>query len=130
MLRFDEVLELNKTSTDTAHEGMVVLDATGPLDQSEEQMVELCAWVFQRGQHDAAATEMTINEHHETAGGGHLHVVKGEDGQDRWQMPLRQVGDEALHAGEAFGVAVALMRMKKEGNQQRVLWWGHPVKLI
>ncbi len=130
MLRFDEVLELNKDSAEAAHEGKVVLDATGPIDQSEEEMIELCAWVFQRGTHDAAATEMTINENHETAGGGHLHIVPGEDGKDRWQMPLRQVGDAELHAGEAFGVAVALMKMKKEDNQQRVLWWGHPVRLI
>ena len=44
-------------------------------------------------------------------------------------MPLRLVGTEPLTPGDAFGVAVAMMKMKNEGNVQRVMWWGHPLKL-
>ena len=29
----------------------------------------------------------------------------------------------------AFGVAVAMLEMKKEKDAQRVIWWGHPLTL-
>jgi hypothetical protein len=122
MLKFDDVLQLR-------NEGEVVVEATGPLDPSEEEMVELCAWVFQRGADDAAATEMTTGHDHATAGGTHLELFKDPDGQDHWKLPLRQVGQEPLVAGDAFGVAVAMMRDRTQSDQQRVVWWGHPVKL-
>ena len=127
MLRFDDVLTLKNPGTE---HGTVVLDATGPLDRSEEEMIELCAWVFQRGENDAAATEMTTGHDHETAGGDHLQVFTDEHGQDRWKLSLRQVGDEPLQAGDAFGVAVAMMRLRNDADQQRVVWWGHPLKLV
>ena len=123
MVKFDDVLQLKK-------EGVVVVDATGPLDPSQEEMVELCAWVFQRGKEDAAATEMTTGDHHETTAGHHLEVFKDPDGQDHWKLRLRQVGNEPLVPGDAFGVAVAMMKMKNQSDQQRVVWWGHPVKLV
>ena len=127
MLRFDDVLELKNVPVE---EGEAVIDAMGPLDPSEEVMIELCAWVFQRGEHDAAATEMTTGgAHHETAHGGHIEFFEGADGQNRWKLPLRQVGDKPLEPGDAFGVAVAMMRMPNEGDQQRVVWWGHPLTL-
>ena len=127
MLRFDDVLELKKAPVE---EGKPVIDAVGPLDGSEEHMIELCAWIFQRGEHDAAATEMTTGkDHHETAHGNHVEFFEGADGQSRWRLPLRQVGDEPLEAGDAFGVAVAMLRMTNEGDQQRVVWWGHPLTL-
>ena len=127
MLKFDDKMTLNEGPF---AQGEAVLVATGPIDQSEEEMVELCAWVFQRGEHDAAATEMTTGEDHHTAGGGHVHIVPGTDGHDHWTMTLRQVGNEELQPGEAFGVAVAMMRMRNQGNHQRVVWWGHPLKLV
>lgn len=127
MLRFDDVLTLNPGPV---AKGEAVLDATGPFDLAEEEMVELCAWVFQRGEHDAAATEMTTGEDHHTAGGDHVHFEKGPDGRDRWRMSLRQVGEKPLKAGDAFGVAVAMLRAKKEDDCQRVIWWGHPLKLV
>jgi len=81
MLRFDDVLELKNVPVE---EGEAVIDAMGPLNPSEEVMIELCAWVFQRGEHDAAATEMTTGgEHHETAHGGHIEFFEGADGQNR-----------------------------------------------
>jgi hypothetical protein len=127
MLRFDDVLELKKAPVE---EDMPVIDAMGPLDGSEEHMIELCAWIFQRGEHDAAATEMTTGKaHHETAHGGHVEFFDGDDGQPRWRLPLRQVGEEQLKPGDAFGVAVAMLRMTNEGDQQRVVWWGHPLTL-
>jgi hypothetical protein len=127
MLRFDDVLELKKVPVE---EGAPVIDAMGPLDRSEEVMIELCAWIFQRGEHDAAATEMTTGgDHHETVHGDHIEFLPGADGRERWKMPLRQVGDEPLEPGDAFGVAVAMMRMPNEGDQQRVVWWGHPLTL-
>jgi hypothetical protein len=127
MLRFDDVLELRELPVE---DGAVVIDAMGPLDRSEEVMIELCAWIFQRGEHDAAATEMTIGgDHHETVHGDHIEFFQGADGRDRWKLPLRQVGDEPLEAGDAFGVAVAMLRMTNEGDQQRVVWWGHPLTL-
>jgi hypothetical protein len=127
MLRFDDVLELKNVPVE---EGEAVIDAMGPLDPSEEVMIELCAWVFQRGEHDAAATEMTTGgAHHETAHGGHIEFFEGADGQNRWKLPLRQVGDEPLEPGAAFGVAVAMLRMTNEDDQQRVVWWGHPLML-
>ena len=124
MLRFDDVLELKKAPVE---EGKPVIDAVGPLDGSEEHMIELCAWIFQRGEHDAAATEMTTGgDGHETAHGDHMHFFLGPDGQQRWKLPLRQVGDKPLKAGDAFGVAVAMLN---EDDQQRVVWWGHPLTL-
>jgi hypothetical protein len=124
MLRFDDVLELKQAPV---KEGETVIDAMGPLDGSEEHMIELCAWIFQRGEHDAAATEMTTGgDGHETAHGDHMHFFLGPDGQQRWKLPLRQVGDKPLEAGDAFGVAVAMLN---EDDQQRVVWWGHPLTL-
>jgi hypothetical protein len=127
MLKFDEELTLNQGPF--AH-GEAVLDATGPIDQSEEEMVELCAWVFHRGDHDAAATEMTTGSDHHTAGGGHVDIVPGSDGRSHWKMALRQVGNAPLEPGEAFGVAVAMMRVRNQGNHQRVVWWGHPLRIV
>jgi hypothetical protein len=122
MVRFDDVLQLKE-------ESVVVVDATGPLDPAEEEIVEICAWVFQRGQQDAAATEMTTGDHHGTAGGTHLESFKDPDGQEHWKLPLRQVGDEPLVAGDAFGVAVAMLKVKNQSDEPRVVWWGHPLKL-
>jgi hypothetical protein len=113
MLRFNDVLDVDQG-------GGVV--AKGPRDATTERIVDLCAWVFQRGDHDAAATEMTHHGEHLVQGGGHLEV---ED--DRWTLQLAQIGDQAaLGPGDAFAVAVALL---EEGGKQRVVWWGHPVKL-
>lgn len=118
MLKFDPELNLN-------NDGGVV--ASGPVDPKEE-IVELCAWVFQRRDSDAAATEMTHNAQHLLKG---EHLGKGmgelEVGTDHWSMELAQVGEgEPLDEGEAFAVAVA---MTSENGKQRVVWWGHPVKL-
>lgn len=127
MLRFDDVLELKKAPVE---EGKPVIDATGPLEGSEEHMIELCAWIFQRGEHDAAATEMTTGKgHHETAHGNHVEFFEGDDGEPRWRLPLRQVGEKPLEAGDAFGVAVAMLKTTNEKDQQRVVWWGHPLTL-
>ena len=111
MLRFDDVLEVQP-------DGLVI--ASGPRDATDE-IVELCAWVFQRGDDDAASTEMTHGPHHLLRGDGELQVVG-----DHWTLPLKKVGDEALAAADAFAVAVALL---KESGRQRVVWWGHPIKL-
>jgi hypothetical protein len=128
MLRFDDVLTLNSGPVTN---GEAALDATGPLDLSDEEMIELCAWVFQRGEDDdAAATEMTTGADHHTAGGTHLDVFTDSAGRARWKLALRQVGDKPLEAGDAFGVAVAMMKAKNEGDKQRVIWWGHPIKLV
>ena len=70
MVKFDEEL--------TVVGGMVT--ATGPYDPSKEEIIELCAWVFQPDKDDKsvrAATEMT--QHH-----GNAHRL------------LRQEGDEEL----------------------------------
>ena len=111
MLRFHDVLDVHP-------DGKV--DATGPRDSATEEIIDLCAWVFQRGDHDAAATEMTHDGHH-LLGDGELEVLG-----DKWKLPLGIVGNEPCVAGDAFAVAVALL---KEGGKQRVVWWGHPVKL-
>ena len=113
MLRFHDVLDVDA-------DGAVM--ATGPRDSTTEEIVELCAWVFQRGDHDAAATEMTHDGHHLLLGEGELEVMS-----DKWRLPLGKIGgDAALVSGDAFAVAVAML---KEGGKQRVVWWGHPVKL-
>jgi len=119
MLKFDEKLKLN---------GRGGVFASGPVDPSKEKIVELCAWVFQRRDNDAAATEMTHDAHHLLKG---EHLGKGmgelEVGTDHWSMELAQVGEgEPLDEGEAFAVAVA---MTSENGKQRVVWWGHPVEL-
>jgi hypothetical protein len=113
MLRFHDVLEVDP-------DGLVI--ATGPLEPATDEIVDLCAWVFQRGDHDAASTEMT-HDH-----GAHLLIGEGElaVAGDKWTLPLGKIGDEALEPGDAFAVAVALL---KENGKQRVVWWGHPVKL-
>lgn len=120
MLRFDDVLTLKDDGG---------VEAMGPLDPSKEDIVELCAWVFQRRRlKDAAATEMATTEsHHVTTTGGHVEVFKDEGGRDKWRLPLVQVGDEQLAEGDAFGVAVAVTRQGSE--EQTVVWWGHPLVL-
>ena len=138
MLRFKDKLELEKLAANPPKPGDVVLVAKGPFE-GQDQLIELCVWVFQRGDEDAAATEMTTGHHdddhpHEpgqlpTVGGEHVKVVDDGGGEFHWEMPLRQVGDEALAAGDAFGVAVAMLRPKTDQHQQRVVWWGHPITL-
>jgi hypothetical protein len=109
MVRFDDVLRLKG-------DGGVV--AQGPLDPQDEELLELCAWVFQRSDDDAAATEMTTT-------GGHLEFPSGPP--PKWKMVLGKVGNADLQPGDAFAVAVALMKIR--GNQ-RVVWWGHPITLV
>jgi hypothetical protein len=103
-VRFDDLLHLSTA-------GVV---AEGPVDPGET-VVEMCAWVFQRGENDAAATEMTTT-------GGKLVLSPG-----RWKLPLAKVGQFDVVPGQAFAVAVALM--KDADGKQRVVWWGHPVDL-
>ena len=120
MVKFDEVLKVK--------DGGVVV-ASGPVDSSKEEIVELCAWVFQRdGSTDSAVTEMT---HHDDD--GHAHLLKG-DGElkvegNKWMMDLAKVGEKPMRPGQdAFAVAVAMIEDKQTGDQQ-VVWWGHPVSL-
>ncbi len=112
MVRFDEDLSLT---------GGGGVDAQGPLDENEE-MVELCAWVFQdQGGDQAAATEMTTT-------GGKLEILPAQSQQSRkWKLPLAKVGNFDLRSGPAFAVAVALMTDPQD--KQKVVWWGHPVRL-
>jgi asparagine synthetase B (glutamine-hydrolysing) len=121
MVKFDDVWEIPE-------EGEVAVVATGPVDSSKEEIVDLCAWVFQRGDddaeradNDAAATEMTHNGHHLVHGEGELQVEK-----NKWTLELASVGEGDLSAGDAFAVAVAMIN---EDGKQRVVWWGHPVRL-
>jgi|SRR5215217_78484 len=112
MLKFDDVLKLK---------GDGDVEASGPVDSGKEVIVDLCAWVFQRDDKDAAATEMTVEGHH-MRGEGELKITG-----NHWSMELMKVGDgESLKAGNAFGVAVAMI---KENGKERVLWWGHPLTL-
>lgn len=120
MVKFDPELKVE--------EGGVVV-ASGPVNSEKEEIVELCAWVFQRGATDAAVTEMTHQDehgnHHSLTGNGELKV----DG-DTWEMALARVGQEPIKAGEgAFAVAVAMIK-DKQSNKQEVIWWGHPVELV
>lgn len=130
MVRFDEVLDLLDGGE---------VDARGPLDSSKEKMVELCAWVFSRGDNDAAATEMTttgrslefVTEKGEIISPQPQAVISVQNRPDiaKWRLVLGKVpGDGAdLQGGDAFAVAVALMQIKDD--KQRVVWWGHPVEL-
>jgi hypothetical protein len=119
MVKFDPELKVEE-------DGVVV--ASGPVNSEQEEIVELCAWVFQRGATDAAVTEMTHQDEH-----GNHHALKGDgelkvDG-NTWKMGLARVGKEPMAAGQkAFAVAVAMIKDKKSGNQE-VIWWGHPVEL-
>ena len=123
MLRFHDLQELGNAGDDA------VMVARGPFDAVEEQIIEICVWVFQRGDNDAAATEMTTGDAHHPGHDDHVKFDKDDKGRDRWNMPLRQVGTVPLTAGDAFGVAVAMLKMKSEDDAQRVVWWGHPLKL-
>ena len=124
MVKFHEKLPVDA-------EGVVT--AGGPVDSSKEKIVDICAWVFQRGDDDAspgdsdaAATEMTHHGQHLVAGTGEF---KQDEENDVWSLPLAQVGRDPLKAGDdAFAVAVAMIEDKKSGKQ-RVIWWGHPVTL-
>jgi hypothetical protein len=120
MVRFDDVLTVKP-------DGHVV--ASGPVESSREKIIELCAWVFQRGDRtDAAVTEMT---HEDENGESHLFHGEGELTVmgDHWSMELGRVGTEPMASGQdAFAVAVAMIEDKDNGRQE-VVWWGHPVKL-
>jgi hypothetical protein len=119
MVKFDDTLTVKKN-------GVVV--ASGPVDSSNEKIVELCAWVYQRGVTDAAVTEMTHQDEH-----GHHHLLKS-DGElqvkdNKWRLPLAKVGNEPIAPEQdAFAVAVAMIEDLQSGKQE-VIWWGHPVKL-
>src|SRR5687767_5502025 len=108
MLRFHDVLHVRPDGT---------VEASGPREPTDE-IVDLCAWVFQRGDHDAAATEMTHaadEGHHLLVGDGELELL-----EDKWRLPLGPVGRDAiLEPGDAFAVAVAMF---KENGKQRVVW--------
>jgi hypothetical protein len=112
MVKFDDVLTVG---------GDGVVAAKGPFDPATEEIIELCAWVYQRDAsgNEVAATEMT--GHH--GGEGEL-TVSG----DRWNLPLATVGQGDVGPGEAFAVAVAAIK-ETETSKQRVIWWGHPVML-
>ena len=120
MVKFDPELKVEE-------DGVVV--ASGPVNSEKEKIIELCAWVFQRGATDAAVTEMT----HQDEDGNH-HALKG-DGElkvegNKWEMDLAKVGQKTMAAGqEAFAVAVAMIEDLNSGDQQ-VIWWGHPVELV
>ena len=125
MLKFDDVLTV-KT------DGRV--EAMGPVDLEKEEVVELCAWVFQRrDKKDAAVTEMATPEGHPHTHGSGTDLKVGPDkhGKGKWKLPLGKVGQgpEKLEAGEAFGVAVAMTK-KKGSDEQVVVWWGHPLELV
>lgn len=120
MVKFDPELTVKKN-------GVVV--ASGPVNEKKEKIIELCAWVFQRGATDAAVTEMTHQDEH-----GNHHSFKG-DGElkveeNKWRMDLARVGQKSMAAGQdAFAVAVAMIEDLDSGDQQ-VIWWGHPVELV
>ena len=100
MVKFDPELKVKKG-------GVVV--ASGPVNSEKEKIIELCAWVFQRGATDAAVTEMTHQDEH-----GDHHSFKG-DGDlkvegNTWRMNLAKVGQKPMAARqEAFAVAVAMI---------------------
>lgn len=107
-VRFDEKLKLRADGG---------VDAKGPLDPNEE-MLELCAWVFQeKNPGDAAATEMTTTSPEAVFSGL----------PPKWSLRLDKLdGSARLRPGPAFAVAVALM---KKGRNKDVVWWGHPITL-
>ena len=126
MVKFDDEL---------AVDGNGIVIATGPFDPEAEEVVELCAWVYQRdgNGNELAATEMTEHhgDHHALLrdSAGEFTVHTGDDPHDgHWRLPLGRVGQGDLQPGEAFAVAVAMIKEKAQGNQ-RVIWWGHPVRL-
>jgi len=126
MVKFEDEL--------TVKDGMVI--ATGPFDPSKEEIVELCAWVFQRDdddRNDLAATEMTDHHHPDhpllRQGEGELTFFEDPRGSHHWRLPVARVGDGDVKPGkEAFAVAVAMIK-EKQNNRQRVIWWGHPVMM-
>ena len=125
MLKFDDVLTVQTDGS---------VEAMGPVDLATDEVVELCAWVFQRrDKKDAAVTEMATPEGHpHTRGSGtDLQVGPDKNGKGKWKLPLGKVGQgaEKLEAGEAFGVAVAMTK-KKGSDEQVVVWWGHPLELV
>ena len=88
-----QLLHLGVALAQECDGGVVV--ASGPVNSEKEEIVELCAWVFQRGATDAAVTEMTHQDehgnHHSLTGNGELKV----DG-DTWEMALARVGHEPI----------------------------------
>jgi len=95
--------------------------AVGPRDK-DDNILELCAWVYQRsGADDAAATEMT------TTGG----KLKQPDGHNpRWEMELAKVPEDGqleLEPGWAHAVAVALIL--DGAGHTGVFVWGETVML-
>jgi hypothetical protein len=111
------------------------VDARGPKEPGDE-ILELCAWVyqrgecgeeFQRGDNDAAATEMTTLK-------PELKADLMPDGisGERWHLPLGRIPEPpapapALEPGAAFAIAVSLLKTVQ--GKQRLVWWGHPVTL-
>jgi hypothetical protein len=111
MIRFDDTI---------AFDGNEVV-ALGPLVENVT-IKEVCAWVYRSTDdrtQDAAATEMTTSN---------TGVEGFRQTTSRWVLRLAQVGTLAPQEGLAFAVAVALLQ--DEHSQERVIWWGHPVRLV
>ena len=123
-VRFHDQLNVRDPGTNGPEDPGGV-DATGPKGPGET-VLEMCAWVFrQQGADHVAATEMTTN-----APPGTL-IQNPPDTQiplDTWRLPLGTLGSVALGTGDAFAVAVALV--KEATGEQKVIWWGHPVTLV
>jgi hypothetical protein len=114
-LKFDDELQWDGSSKSG---GRAKVDAAGPVTDGTK-IKEICAWVFQdNGRNSAAATEMTT-ENPDAFDGS----VPG-----RWRLELSQISETPLQNGLAFGVAVALL--EKDGGQEQVIWWGHPLELV
>jgi hypothetical protein len=122
-------------------DGKVHISAGGP-KAKDDNIKEICVWIFQRsGDDDAAATEMTTI---------HPEAFDPHPTETSWSLEIGQIKDkeEAMtkeipfHPGAAVALAVALVEFPKktdageavlEGGQpkvvQKVLLWSQSIDL-
>jgi hypothetical protein len=124
--KFFEILDLLKYEENGTQ--VIEINASGP-KKADEDIKEICVWVFQRrGLNDAAATEMTT-------------VPEGKEAfkpeKDRWTLPIGKIQSKyGFEAGPAIALAVALIDMPvkdpksgKEQIAQKVLLWSQSIDL-
>jgi hypothetical protein len=116
-------------------DGQIGVTATGPKAR-EENIKEICVWVFQRnGANDAAATEMTT-----------VAPKALDQRRTKWTLQIGKIDsgiDVPFQTGPAIGLAIALIETPKKdeagepeldeaGNPkvlQRVLLWSQSIDL-
>ena len=124
------------------------LIAMGPLGSDDlrrpDYVEELRAWIYQPvsfnvnvelpGETDARTTLWSPND---AAADSSDESALRQNAGVCWMLPLTRISAASFNPGRAFAVAIALIsngapsgERKRSDKLGRVIWWGHPIRLI